>query len=144
MCLLKSEIAKPLDTVKEADSLKEQHQKKQSGNIKQTSDHKSIENLTSIQKQPSGMKDAVNIKSTKNVKTQRRANMSIFSDGSTLKKNLLPDEEDHCQETEDIRITDLLEEIQILKEELRSKNQEIEHKVGLFTMRAYRLSCNQQ
>ena len=70
VCLLKSEIAKPLDTVKEADSLKEQHQKKQSGNIKQTSDHKSIENLTSIQKQPSGMKDAVNIKSTKNVKTQ--------------------------------------------------------------------------
>ena len=54
--------------------------------------------------------------------------MSIFSGGSTLKKNLLPDEVDyHCQETEDIRITDLLEEIQILKEELRSKNQEIEH-----------------
>ena len=44
-----------------------------------------------------------------------------------MKKNLLPDEEYHCQETEDIRITDLLEEIQILKEELRSKNQEIEH-----------------
>ena len=53
--------------------------------------------------------------------------MSIFSGGSTLKRNLLPDEVDHCQETEDIRITDLLEEIQILKEELRSKNQEIEH-----------------
>ena len=30
---------------------------------------------------------------------------------------------------EDNRITDLLEEIQILKEELQSKNQEIEHNV---------------